>query len=92
MSIGQISASLAAFNRTIDDYESMAKTEMIKAKQEKAFMYVLTKCCVFSHIDPRIRRVSKFRTDATELRLEFDRVKDHVSNMVCYLCTTWRRF
>ncbi|KAF8609057.1 golgi SNAP receptor complex member bos1 [Ceratobasidium sp. AG-I] len=59
---GQISASLAAFNRTIDDYESMAKTEMIKAKQEKAYM-----------------RVSKFRTDATELRLEFDRVKDHRS-------------
>jgi len=60
----QISASLAAFNRTIDDYESMAKTEMIKAKQEKAYM-----------------RVAKFRTDATELRLEFDRVKDHVSNL-----------
>ena len=60
---GQISASLAAFNRTIDDYETMAKKEMIKAKQEKAFM-----------------RVSKFRTDATELRLEFDRVKNHVAN------------
>ncbi|KAG8769498.1 protein transport protein bos1 [Ceratobasidium sp. 428] len=60
---GQISASLAAFNRTIDDYESMAKKEIVKAKQEKAFM-----------------RVSKFRTDATELRLEFDRVKEHVAN------------
>ncbi|KAG9018561.1 protein transport protein bos1 [Tulasnella sp. 427] len=34
---GQISASLAALNRTIDDYDSMAKREMIKAKQEKAY-------------------------------------------------------
>ncbi|KAG8864470.1 protein transport protein bos1 [Tulasnella sp. 330] len=33
---GQISASLAALNRTVDDYDSMAKREMIKAKQEKA--------------------------------------------------------
>ena len=37
---GQISASLAAMNRTVDDYDSMAKREMIKAKQEKAMMYV----------------------------------------------------
>ncbi len=36
--IGQISASLAAMNRTVDDYDSMAKREMIKAKQEKALM------------------------------------------------------
>ncbi|CAE6435953.1 unnamed protein product [Rhizoctonia solani] len=60
---GQISASLAAFNRTIDDYEIMAKKEIIKAKQEKAFM-----------------RVSKFRSDATELRAEFDRVKNQAAN------------
>jgi Golgi SNAP receptor complex protein 2 len=37
---GQIAASLAALNRTVDDYDSMAKKEMIKAKQEKAFMRV----------------------------------------------------
>ncbi|KAG8970014.1 protein transport protein bos1 [Tulasnella sp. 419] len=37
---GQISASLAALNRTVDDYDSMAKREMIKAKQEKAFARV----------------------------------------------------
>jgi hypothetical protein len=35
---GQISASLSALSRTIDDYDSMAKREMIKAKQEKAVM------------------------------------------------------
>jgi hypothetical protein len=37
---GQISASLSALSRTIDDYDSMAKREMIKAKQEKAVMFV----------------------------------------------------
>ncbi|KAG9084633.1 hypothetical protein FRC06_003965 [Ceratobasidium sp. 370] len=42
----------------------MAKKEIVKAKQEKAFM-----------------RVSKFRTDAAELRIEFDRVKEHIANM-----------
>ncbi|KAF8332658.1 uncharacterized protein EI90DRAFT_2918150 [Cantharellus anzutake] len=37
---GQIAASLAALNRTVDDYDSMAKREMIKSKQEKAFLRV----------------------------------------------------
>ncbi|KAI9507742.1 golgi SNAP receptor complex member bos1 [Russula earlei] len=34
--LGQISASLAGMSRTIDDYDSMARREIIKAKQEKA--------------------------------------------------------
>ena len=38
--LGQIAASLAALHRTIEDYESMARREMLKAKQEKAQMYV----------------------------------------------------
>ncbi|THH00161.1 hypothetical protein EW026_g2329 [Hermanssonia centrifuga] len=38
--LGQISASLAAMGRTVDDYDSMAKREIIKAKQEKAMMRV----------------------------------------------------
>ncbi|KAG5353756.1 Protein transport protein bos1 [Termitomyces sp. J132] len=38
--LGQISASLAAMHRTIDDYDSMAKREIIMAKQEKAQMRV----------------------------------------------------
>ena len=37
--IGQISASFSAMQRTIDDYDSMTKREIIKAKQEKAQMY-----------------------------------------------------
>jgi len=35
--LGQISASLIALKRTIDDYDSLAKREMILVKQEKAF-------------------------------------------------------
>ncbi|OSC97091.1 golgi SNAP receptor complex member bos1 [Trametes coccinea BRFM310] len=38
--LGQISASLAAMHRTVEDYDSMAKREIIKAKQEKALMRV----------------------------------------------------
>ncbi|KJA29043.1 hypothetical protein HYPSUDRAFT_33557 [Hypholoma sublateritium FD-334 SS-4] len=38
--LGQISASLSAMHRTIDDYDSMTKREIIKAKQEKAQMRV----------------------------------------------------
>jgi Golgi SNAP receptor complex protein 2 len=38
--LGQISASLQAMNRTIDDYDSMVKREMIKAKQEKGGLRV----------------------------------------------------
>jgi len=38
--LGQISASLSAMQRTMDDYDSMTKREIIKAKQEKAQMRV----------------------------------------------------
>ncbi|KAI6032943.1 snare region anchored in the vesicle membrane C-terminus-domain-containing protein [Pisolithus orientalis] len=38
--LGQISASLAAMHRTIEDYDAMTKREIIKAKQEKAQMRV----------------------------------------------------
>jgi golgi SNAP receptor complex member 2 len=76
-SLGQISASLAAMHRTMDDYDSMAKREIIKAKQEKAQMYEkwlprirkLTLLLVFT------RRVQKFRTDYSELRAQFERLK-----------------
>lgn len=39
---GQISASLSAMHRTIDDYDSMTKREIIKAKQEKAQMFAIS--------------------------------------------------
>jgi hypothetical protein len=34
---GQISASLASFSRTIDDYSALSKRELIPEKQERAF-------------------------------------------------------
>ncbi|KAI9668951.1 MAG: protein transport protein bos1 [Caeruleum heppii] len=39
---GQISASLTSLSRTIDDYDSMAKRELIPEKQKKAFERVKT--------------------------------------------------
>jgi len=36
---GQIQVSLTSLSRTIDDYDNMAKREIIAAKQEKAFSY-----------------------------------------------------
>lgn len=37
LSTGQIAASLASLNRTVDDYSALSKKELIKEKQEKAF-------------------------------------------------------
>ncbi|KAF9139480.1 protein transport protein bos1 [Mortierella sp. GBA39] len=37
---GQITATVNAFKRSIDDYDAMAKKEMIDAKREKAFTRV----------------------------------------------------
>lgn len=37
---GQISASLASLARTVDDYDSMARREIVPVKQEKAFQRV----------------------------------------------------
>ncbi|KAI9850717.1 MAG: protein transport protein bos1 [Thelocarpon superellum] len=39
---GQISASLTSLSRTVDEYNNMAKREMIAAKQEKAYERVKT--------------------------------------------------
>ncbi|KAH7052050.1 transporter bos1 [Macrophomina phaseolina] len=35
--LGQINASLTSFSRTIEDYNRLAKQEMVAAKQEKAY-------------------------------------------------------
>lgn len=37
---GQINASLAALDRTVDDYEAMARREIVEAKKEKALSRV----------------------------------------------------
>ena len=43
---GQIQVSLTSFSRTIDDYDNMAKREIVAAKQEKAFSYVPEKLLI----------------------------------------------
>jgi golgi SNAP receptor complex member 2 len=42
LTTGQIQVGLTSLSRTIDDYDSMAKHEIIAAKQEKAFQYQRT--------------------------------------------------
>lgn len=70
--------------RTIDDYDSMTKREMIKAKQEKAQMYVHAVFPVRSSvlISSANRRVQKFRIDYAELRSQFDKLKGENASAV----------
>ena len=69
--------------RTIDDYDSMARREIIKAKQEKATSYVLTRSHPPTMTDDvgycTQRRVQKFKSDYAEFRKEFERIKEEVS-------------
>jgi len=55
---GQISATLATLQRTIDEYDSMARRELVTAKQDKAFA-----------------RIRNFRSEATESRNLFEKLK-----------------
>jgi Golgi SNAP receptor complex protein 2 len=69
-------------NRTLEDYDSMAKREMIKAKQEKAMMSVSpTRLICLPNVlmtYAHHRRVQKFRTDYNEFRSQFERLKAEV--------------
>jgi Golgi SNAP receptor complex protein 2 len=75
-------------SRTIDDYDSMARREIIKAKQEKATSYVPHFQTIPTAADthgPRTaqnkratRRVQKFKSDYAEFRKEFERIKEEV--------------
>lgn len=83
--IGQISASLSAMQRTIDDYDSMTKREIIKAKQEKGQMYCYRFFWYNNNRHDWIllnRRVQKFRTDYAELRTQFERLKGETAAAV----------
>lgn len=85
--------------RTVDDYDSMAKREMIKAKQEKAMMYV-SSCIVSLKLIPGdfllrlwfavcraicLRRVQKFRADYADLRGQFEMIKNEVRTLRIHL-------
>ena len=64
----------------------MAKREMIKAKQEKAFMFALPSFSVQrlrSDGFDMSRRVQKFRSDYMELKSQFDGAKRQATDSVC---------
>ncbi|KAI5123952.1 hypothetical protein M0805_006365 [Coniferiporia weirii] len=67
--LGQIAASLSAFHRTIEDYESMARREMMKVKQEKAQMRLQKFRGDYSELMAQFDKLKKEReeTQRTEL-------------------------
>jgi len=67
---GQISASLAALSRTVDDYESMAKREVVQAKQEKAILRVQKFRSDYADIRAQFDRA---KTEAANSRLAAQR-------------------
>ncbi|KAL3417797.1 vesicle transport v-snare protein [Phlyctema vagabunda] len=60
--LGQISASLTSFSRTLDTYEGLAKAELIPTKQEKAF----------ERLKSFRGELSEFRSQFSRLRAEAD--------------------
>ncbi|KAL1961932.1 hypothetical protein VTN77DRAFT_761 [Rasamsonia byssochlamydoides] len=61
---GQISASLASFSRTIDDYSALSKRELIPEKQEKAFERVKNFRTALADYRQRFERLRKEREEA----------------------------
>lgn len=61
--IGQISASLTSFSRTIDDYSELAKRELIPAKQEKAHERIKTFRAELLEYRQYLDRLKKDRED-----------------------------
>ncbi|KAG9316705.1 hypothetical protein JVU11DRAFT_2765 [Chiua virens] len=59
--LGQISASLAAMQRTIEDYDAMIKREIIKAKQEKGQMRVQKFRADYADLKSQFERINSER-------------------------------
>ncbi|KAJ3554210.1 hypothetical protein NM688_g3228 [Phlebia brevispora] len=68
-SVCMISASLAAMTRTVDDYDSMAKREIIKAKQEKAMMRVQKFRADYAELRAQFEKVKSERDAAARSEL-----------------------
>ncbi|BGO92454.1 hypothetical protein NBRC10512_000275 [Rhodotorula toruloides] len=70
---GQINASLAALDRTVDDYEAMARREIVEAKKEKALSRVARFREEYAELRKEYERVKqrgnelKASTDRSEL-------------------------
>jgi golgi SNAP receptor complex member 2 len=62
-STGQLNASLASFSRTIDDYNKLAKQELVPEKQTKAYERVKTFKAELGEYRDRLDRL---RTEASE--------------------------
>ncbi|KAL4074148.1 snare region anchored in the vesicle membrane C-terminus-domain-containing protein [Scleroderma yunnanense] len=62
--LGQISASLAAMHRTIEDYDAMVKREIIKAKQEKGQMRIQKFRADYAELKGQFEKVKNERTAA----------------------------
>lgn len=67
--IGQISASLTSFSRTIDDYSELAKRELIPAKQEKAHERIKTFRAELLEYRQYLDRLKKDREDTVSSAL-----------------------
>ncbi|OAX79229.1 hypothetical protein ACJ72_06453 [Emergomyces africanus] len=83
---GQISASLTSFSRTIDDYSSLSKQELIPSKQELAFERLKNFRTELADYRQLFDRLKKEREDAVRtinLIFPFPR-----SAQVCVLYTT----
>ncbi|KAI5292965.1 protein transport protein bos1 [Ascosphaera atra] len=65
--MGQLSASLTSFSRTIDDYSQLSKKEIIPAKQEKAFERVKNFRAELAEYRQSFERLKKDRDDAVRL-------------------------
>ncbi|KZZ86655.1 transporter bos1 [Ascosphaera apis ARSEF 7405] len=62
--MGQLSASLTSFSRTIDDYNQLSKKEIIPAKQEKAYERIKNFRAELAEYRSQFDRLKKEREDA----------------------------
>jgi Golgi SNAP receptor complex protein 2 len=63
---GQISASLTALTRTIDDYDALARRELISAKKEKAIVRVKEFRTALAELRTRFEELKSFRVEGVD--------------------------
>ena len=64
---GQISASLASFSRTVDDYNKLAKQEIVPEKQTKSLERVKTFKTELSDYRDRFERLRRETEDRVSI-------------------------
>lgn len=73
--LGQISTSLTSFARTVDDYSTLSKKELIAPKKEKAFERVKTFRTELADYRQLFGRLKNERTEA--VREKSSKLKVH---------------